>query len=126
MIIRNLVLKLFTVFLFGFLLMPNLVVADGNLDSALGNLKDAGKEAHVDDKQDIEKVVGGMINAALTLVGMIFLVLMVYAGYLWMTARGEESQVEQSKKIITAAIIGMILVVSAYSITYFVTSRFGG
>ena len=52
--------------------------------------------------------------------GVIFLVLMVYAGYLWMTARGTEEQIEKAKKIIMAAMIGLIITLGAYSITAFV------
>ena len=66
------------------------------------------------------ETIGTVIKAALSFVGVVFLVLMVYAGYLWMTARGAEEQIEKSKKIITAAIIGLIITVGAYSITAFV------
>ncbi|KKQ27556.1 MAG: hypothetical protein US42_C0008G0067 [Candidatus Magasanikbacteria bacterium GW2011_GWC2_37_14] len=67
--------------------------------------------------------IGTVINAALSLVGVIFLVLMVYAGYLWMTARGSEEEITKAKGIIIAAMIGLILVVGAYSITTFVVPR---
>jgi len=45
---------------------------------------------------------------------------MVYAGYLWMTARGESDQVDKAKKIIVQSIIGLVITVGAYSITAFV------
>jgi hypothetical protein len=67
--------------------------------------------------------IGTVIGAALSLLGVFFLVLMVYAGYLWMTARDEEAQVEKAQKIIMAAVIGLIIVVGAYSITTFVVPR---
>ena len=57
------------------------------------------------------------------MVGLIFLILMIYAGYLWMTARGEEGPIETAKKIITSSIIGFVLVASAYAITVFVGGR---
>ena len=73
---------------------------------------------------------GFVIKAALSFVGVIFLILMVYAGYLWMTARGEEDQVEKSQKIIRAAIIGLIITTGAYSVTALIVpqilSRTGG
>ena len=47
---------------------------------------------------------------------------MVYAGYLWMTARGEEEKITKAQNIIKGTIIGLIVVMSAYAITYFVTS----
>ena len=69
-------------------------------------------------------VVGTGINAALSLVGLIFLILMVYAGYLWMTARGEEEMIKKSQKIIISTVIGLVVVMSAYAITMFITGRF--
>lgn len=71
-------------------------------------------------KTTFAETIGTVIKAALSFVGVIFLVLMVYAGYLWMTARGAEEQIEKARKIITAAIIGLIITVGAYSITNFV------
>jgi hypothetical protein len=45
---------------------------------------------------------------------------MLYAGYNWMTAAGDEQKVEKAKDTITRAIIGIIITVSAYAITYFI------
>ncbi|MBI5222655.1 MAG: hypothetical protein HY980_04145 [Candidatus Magasanikbacteria bacterium] len=84
-----------------------------------------GAEAQVVGTEP-EDIIGKGIGAAITLVGMIFLVLMVYAGYLWMTARGEEAEIEKAQKIITAALIGFFIVASAYAITKFVSGKLGG
>ena len=113
-----------TTLILTFIIIPGFCLAQGNLDSALGHLQQTGNIAGTSDSGDVQTVVGKIINAALSMIGMIFLVLMVYAGYLWMTARGESDQVEKAKNIITAAIIGLVLVVSAYAISVFVTSRF--
>ena len=69
-----------------------------------------------------EFIVGSIIKVALSLIGVIFLTLMVYGGYLWMIDRGNNQQVEKAKALITAAIIGLIIVFGAYAITYFVVS----
>lgn len=42
-----------------------------------------------------------------------------------MTAAGNEEQVGKAKKLLTAAIIGLIIVLSAYAISYFVISKLG-
>lgn len=93
------------------------------LKSAGQNLKSVGVKSGSSVNTDLPTLVGGIISAALTLVGIIFLILMVYAGYLWMTARGENEQVEKAKNIIQASIIGIVIVLSAYAITTFVTSK---
>lgn len=66
------------------------------------------------------ETLGTIVKGALSFVGVIFLILMVYAGYLWMTARGDEGQVDRATDIIRTAIIGFIITMGAYSITAFV------
>ena len=75
------------------------------------------------DTRDLPTQIGSIIEGALVIVGLAFFILMFYAGFLWMTARGEEDQVEKAKKTIIAAVIGLVVVVSAYGITYFITSK---
>lgn len=96
--------------------------AQGNLNNAMGHLRKTGGRAGT-TQENLDQVAGTVINTALSLVGLIFLVLMVYGGYLWMTARGEESQIDKAKSIIRSAIIGIVIVMSAYAITFLVTSR---
>jgi len=71
----------------------------------------------------LSETVGLVIKIALSLVGVVFLALTVYAGFLWMTARGEDEPIGKAKKIITACIIGLLIVVAAYAITDYVLVR---
>ena len=107
--------------------LPGIVQAQGFKD-AFGEKSPLGTVAGgagVDTSRSIAGVSGQVISAALSLVGLAFLLLMVYAGFLWMTARGEEEQVTKAKKIISATLIGLVLILSAYAITVFVTGRLG-
>lgn len=67
--------------------------------------------------------IGQVIKVALSLVGTIFFALTVYAGFLWMTASGNEEKVTKATEILKRAIIGLIIVLAAYSITSFVLGR---
>jgi len=67
-------------------------------------------------------LIGQIIGVALGLVGVIFLALMVYGGFLWMTAHGNEKQVKDAQELIIAATIGMVIISAAYVITNFVIS----
>lgn len=71
----------------------------------------------------LAETIGKIVQILLSFVGIIFLILMVYAGYLWMTARGESEQVETAKKIITASLIGIVITLGAFSITAFVVPK---
>ena len=103
-------------------LVPVTAQAIGIGDKSM--LDSISTQAGLGSVSEAEPLVGQVIKAILSVVGLIFLVLMVYAGMLWMTARGDEGKVEKSKEIITAAIIGLAITVSAYAITVFVVSRF--
>lgn len=68
--------------------------------------------------------VGLIIGAVLSFIAVIFMILVIYAGILWMTARGNEQQVERAKTLLVQSIIGLIIVFSAYAITRFIGQIF--
>lgn len=68
----------------------------------------------------LAEIVQYVISAFLGLLGIIFVVLIIYSGYNWMTAAGDEEKVTLAKNTLTRAVIGLIIIVAAYSITYFV------
>ena len=72
---------------------------------------------------NVNSVIGIIIKGGLTLVGTIFFILMIYGGFLWFTARGNEDTVTKAKNVIIAALIGISLVVGSYAITDFVTKK---
>lgn len=108
------------------LLIPALVLADtsdSNTNKAIKNLDDIGsKQGPYELAGDftLSQIIGTVISVALALIGAIFLALMLYAGYHWMTARGEEEKVEQAKDTINRAVVGLIIVVGAYAIWQFI------
>lgn len=101
----------------------NIVLAQG-LNQAGSIMDKIAKDAGAADYSTPQELIGTGINAALAMVGLIFLILMIYAGYLWLTSHGEEEPIKKAQKIIVSSIIGFILVVSAYAITVFVGQRF--
>ncbi len=68
-------------------------------------------------------IIGNIVGYALGLLGIVFVVLTIYAGYLWMTAQGNEEQITKAKKMITNAVIGIIIISLAYVITSFVMTN---
>jgi len=67
--------------------------------------------------------IGKWIKAVLSFLGVAFLLLMIYSGYIWMMARGNEQEVEKAKSIIKNALIGLIVVLAAYTITWTIFSN---
>ena|SRR3989338_2093869 len=72
---------------------------------------------------DIRFTAAQIINVSLGLLGIIALVLIVYAGFLWMTAGGNSDQIDKAKGILFASVIGLIIILSAYSISRFVITN---
>ena len=73
--------------------------------------------------QDLDETLGLLINVLLGLLGIIFLVLTIYAGFLWMTAGGDEKKVAKARGIIITAVIGLVILLSAYAISSFVLDQ---
>lgn len=71
----------------------------------------------------ITTVIGTVIRVALSFLGIIFLVMMVIAGYNWMTASGNDETIKKSKGTIKQAIIGLIVVLFSYAIWNFLFAR---
>jgi len=71
-------------------------------------------------------IIQAVISALLGLLGIIFLVLIIYAGYNWMTAQGDEDKVKLAKDTLTRAVIGLVVITLAYAITFFVFSSLPG
>jgi hypothetical protein len=70
-------------------------------------------------------MIGKAIEIALGAIGVIFLILMIYAGFTWMIARGDEAKVEKAKETIINCIIGVVIVVAAYAITSYIIDKVG-
>lgn len=101
--------------LFVFLLGPELALAQ--IDTGSG---DAVAESAGFSDASLTDIIGGIIAAVLGFLGVIALVIVIYAGFLWMTAGGNADQIEKAKKLLINGVIGLLIILSAYAITRFV------
>src|SRR5512147_2173969 len=69
---------------------------------------------------DIRITIARIIRTAMSLLGIIAVLIILYGGFKWMTAAGSDEAVGDAKKIITAGIIGLIIILTAYAIASFV------
>ena len=65
---------------------------------------------------DIPTAIGQVIGAALALIGILFFILTIYGGVLWMTSHGNDDQVSKGMHTVIAAAIGMVIVLGAYAL----------
>jgi len=73
--------------------------------------------------KNIIEIVALIIKVFLGLLGIIFVVLLVLAGFKWMTASGEEEKVREARDQILTSIIGILIVLASYAIAHFVLNK---
>jgi hypothetical protein len=71
---------------------------------------------------DLKEVVINIIQWVLGILALVAVVMIIIGGFQWMTAGGNEEKVEKAKKIISAAVIGLIIVLLAWAIVIFVAN----
>lgn len=62
------------------------------------------------------------IKYLMGLLGVLFFILVIYAGILWMTAAGEDDKINKSKKILTSSVIGLAIIFGGYLISYVIVA----
>ncbi len=71
---------------------------------------------------DFQETIGQLIRVALGFLGIVAVVIILYGGFKWMTAGGNDEKVAEAKRLIIAGIIGLAIILSAYAIASFVIS----
>ena len=115
--------------LFGLMFTPALAQTgdiDIEIKDQLDPIKDVSNPKGDVTPTTLAEIIARIIKVALSLLGIIFLVLIIYAGFMWMTSAGNEERISKAKKIMAAAIIGLAIVMAAYAITIFVIDNLMG
>jgi len=102
---------------FSFGLMQVVVFAE---DYGLNNTAEEFKDKIPTQETSVAAFTGRIINVVLSFLGIIFLIFIIYGGFLWMTAGGKEEKVGKAIQIFTNSSIGLIVVVAAYLIVRFI------
>lgn len=119
-------MKLRQLFIFTFLAIICFLIiqpqqANAQLSGIEDNLKAAAETgAGYGSPQDPRTTAAVVIRAVLGIIGIVFTVLMIYAGVLWMTAAGNEDQVTKAKQTISRSAIGLLIILLSYALTIFV------
>lgn len=73
--------------------------------------------------QTLPQIIGLIIRVILGFLGIILILLIIYAGFMWMTAGGETKNVDKAQAYIKNAVIGLVIILLAYAITDFVIQK---
>lgn len=115
------VISIGSVLVFSSVQAQGLAGATSELEKAVG--KQTNGQNALGLSENLSETIALVVQGVLALVGTIFLLLTIYAGILWMTARGAEDQIERAQGIIRATVIGLFITMAAYAITFFVAGR---
>ncbi|MBI3290731.1 hypothetical protein HYZ76_00445 [Candidatus Falkowbacteria bacterium] len=99
-----------TVLLFAMSVMPALAL---NVGLEYGTFTGLGTK-------DLREGVMAIINVLLGFLGIIAIIIILYGGFVWLMSGGSEEKVSQAKKIISAGIIGLIIIFVSFAIASFV------
>ena len=97
---------------------PGLLIAQAQPDSY--GLYQAADQAGIARETNFPTTIGQILFYAVSMIGAIFFILMVYGGFLWMTAGGSSEKTKKAMAIMRNGAIGVVIVLSAYAITRFV------
>lgn len=100
---------------------PNLTMAAEDVVNQIQNgVNETATNVGINSTKSPEELAGKIINTILAFLGVIFLALTIYAGFLWMTAGGEEKKITTAKGILKSSITGLIIILAAYLLVNFV------
>lgn len=72
---------------------------------------------------DVRQTAARIINVALGFLGIVAVVIVLLGGFKYMISGGEQTKVDEARKLIISGIIGLAIILSAWAITSFVISR---
>lgn len=101
--------------LFGLLLAPGIASAQESLDLGFGKAAEIGL-----GQTDLRETVVNITQASLGFLGIIAVIIILWGGFQWMTAGGDEKKIGSAKSTIIRGIVGLIIILLAYAIAQFV------
>jgi len=118
--------------IFSLLLIANgcLLIANNVQAATLWDLQDNSLKTGVSrafgsaaNPSDIRIIVADFVSVFLSFIGLIFLIFIIYGGFKWMTAGGNETRVMEAQSLLKRSIIGLIIIFSAWVISVFVSNQ---
>lgn len=122
-IIISLSILVITISIAGFLM----VVAD-HANAQADNMLWGGQQGNVQSgtglgNTDPRILIANIIRVVLGFLGIIAIILILYAGYLWMTSAGDPQKIDKAKKILISAAIGLIIILLSFAIATFILNK---
>ncbi len=83
-------------------------------------LDEAAQQAKLtNNNTDIKSLIGDLLATFISFIGVIFLILTIYGGFLWMTSGGDSEKAKKGAGYIKSGVIGVLIIMLSYAITKF-------
>ncbi|MBI4090881.1 MAG: hypothetical protein HY422_02555 [Candidatus Komeilibacteria bacterium] len=76
--------------------------------------------------QDIKTTIENIVRIIVGFLGIITIIIILAGGFKWMTSGGNEDKISEAKKLISAGVVGLVVVLAAYAISSFVINSLTG
>jgi hypothetical protein len=111
----------FLIFVFGFGIYS--ASAEESPKPLAAGLEKAATMSGLKKDVSVPAAIGQIVKVVLGLLGVLLVLLIIYAGILWMTAKGNSQATDKAKGIIIDAVIGLVVTLLAYQITGFIIDK---
>ena len=81
-----------------------------------------GEAAGFTTGASVQVIIARLIRTAITFLGVVVVVFVLYGGFMYMTAGGNTDRIAKAKKVLVNSVIGLVIVLSAFTITQFILS----
>lgn len=73
----------------------------------------------------IEQIIVGLIRLLVVGAAVVFFIWLILGGIKWITSSGDKTKTEEARNQITAALVGLVIVFSAWAIAQLIKTLFG-
>jgi len=90
--------------------------ANIKLDADSVNIPNTGTNA--------SKILAGGLNMVYIVAGVVAVIVIILAGYKYVTAAGDSAAIAKAKNTILYAVVGLVVIILAFTVTWFVIGKF--
>ncbi len=73
--------------------------------------------------RSVYDTISGIINIILGFLGTIAVLLFLFGGFKWLTSQGSSDKIDEAKKLMGAAVVGIAIIFASYAVSQFIISK---
>jgi Trk-type K+ transport system membrane component len=83
-------------------------------------LDKTASQADISQNQNLTSLTVTLIQGLLGILGLVFVILLIYGGVTWMTSMGQEEKIKKARSTIRNSVIGLLIIMLSYAIVFYV------